>query len=137
MTPLEQAAFGWQCLLGALSAARRPVLWAPWAALLGVQLIVLVACAWSAHPALSWIMAPLLRWLEDDAALRYPELFRRLPGLARDAGLVLGALVTPVVAGVSVRMFERHYRGRPAAAGTAGAEGVSRAGALWIGTRNA
>jgi hypothetical protein len=133
MTPLEQAAFGWQCLLGALPAARRPAVWAPWAALFAAQALVLVACAWGAHPALSWFMAPLLRWVEGDAALRYPELFRRLPVLARDAGLVLGALAAPVVAGVSARLFEREFRGRPGPARAAWAEGASRAGALLVG----
>lgn len=135
MNPLEQVAFGWQCLLGSLRACRSPAIWGPWSALFGLQALGVVACWWGAHPALSWAIAPLLRALEGDAALRYPELFRRLPDLARDAGLVTGALAMPVLAGVSTRLFERSFR-----AGTVGenatraawAEGLSRWGALLL-----
>jgi hypothetical protein len=129
---LEQAAFGWQCLLGALTAARRPAVWGPWAALFALHVLVVAACALSAHPALSWLMAPLLRWVGGEDVLRYPELFRRLPSLSRDAGLVIGALAAPVAAGVSTRLFERHYRELPLAAAGAWAEGGKRAVALLV-----
>jgi len=135
VNPLEQVAFGWQCLLGSLRACRSPVVWGPWTVLFGLQALGVVACWWGAHPALSWVMSPLLRAIEGDAALRYPELFRRLPGLARDAGLVTGALAMPVLAGVSTRLFEQRFRARmPAETDTraAWAEGLSRWGALLI-----
>lgn len=132
MSPLEQVAFGWQCLLGSLRACRSPGIWGPWLALFGLQALGVLACWWGAHPALSWAVAPLLRAIEGDAALRYPELFRRLPDLARDAGLVTGALAMPVLAGVSTRLFERSFRSGAAATGSAWAEGLSRWGALLI-----
>lgn len=132
MSPIEQAALGWQCLLGAISAARRPAVWAPWAVLLALHALFLLACAWASHPALSWLMAPLLRALQDDRALRYPELFRRLPVLSREGGLALSALATPVIAGVSVRLFELVFRGERPEARAAWSEGFARAGALFV-----
>jgi len=140
VNPLEQVAFGWQCLLGSLRACRSPTIWGPWAVLFSLQALGVLACWWGAHPALSWAIAPLLRAIEGDAALRYPELFRRLPDLARDAGLVTGALAMPVLAGVSTRLFERSFRAGHAARPVPGApttraawaEGFSRWGALLI-----
>ncbi len=132
MNALEQVAFGWQCLLGAVRACRRPRIWGPWLLLFALQAVGILACWWSAHPLVSWFAAPLLRALEGDASLRYPELFRRLPGLARDAGLLTGVLVLPVMAGVSARLFERQFRGLPDGSAAAWSEGMSRAGALLI-----
>lgn len=132
MSALEQVAFGWQCLLGALRACRSRAVWGPWAALFALQALGIVACWWGAHPLFSWFEAPLLKALEGDAALRYPELFRRLPGLARDAGLVTGALALPVLAGISARLFERGFRGLPPAPRGAWAEGVRRSPALLV-----
>lgn len=132
MNTLEQVAFGWQCLLGSLRACRSVAVWGPWALLFALQAAgVLVSC-WGAHPLLSWFVAPLARAVEGDEALRYPELFRRLPNLARDVGLLSGALALPVLAGVSARLFERRFRGSRAAPGSAWAEGLSRAGALLV-----
>lgn len=130
MIPLEQVTFGWQCLLGSLRALRSRAIWGPWAVLFALHALGVLAFWWGAHPLLSWFVAPVLRALEGDAALRYPELFRRLPNLARDAGLVTGALALPVLAGISTRLFERRFRGAEAAPGAAWAEGLSRAGAL-------
>lgn len=132
MSALEQVAFGWQCLLASLRACRSAAVWGPWAVLFGLHAAAIVAAWWAAHPAFSWFAAPILRALEGDAALRYPELFRRLPVLARDAGLVLGALALPVLAGVSTRLFERRFRHAPADPATAWAEGPARAGALLV-----
>jgi hypothetical protein len=101
----------------------------------GLQALGVVAFWWGAHPALSWAIAPLLRAVEGDEALRYPELFRRLPDLARDAGLVTGALAMPVLAGVSARLFEQRFSADFAAASAtraAWAEGLSRWGALLL-----
>lgn len=132
MNALEQVAFGWQCLLGSLRACRSPDVWGPWAALFALQAAGVLLCAWGAHPALSWFAAPLVRALEGDGALRYPELFRRLPALARDAGLASGALALPVLAGVSARLFERRFRGLPGRPGAAWREGLARSWALLV-----
>jgi len=129
---LEQVAFGWQCLLGSLRACRSRDVWGPWTVLFALQAAGILLSAWGAHPALSWFAAPLLRALEGDDALRYPGLFRRLPDLARDAGLASGALALPVLAGVSARLFERRYRGAPGRPGTAWREGLARSGALLV-----
>ncbi len=132
MNALEQVAFGWQCLLGSLRTCRSRDVWGPWAALFALQAAGILLCAWGAHPALSWFAAPLLRALEGDGALRYPELFRRLPALARDAGLASGALALPVLAGVSARLFERRFRGAPVRPGAAWREGLARSWALLV-----
>jgi hypothetical protein len=135
VSPLEQVAFGWQCLLGSLRACRSPAIWGPWSVLFGLQALGVLALWWGAHPALSWAVAPLLRAIESDAALRYPELFRRLPNLARDVGLVTGALALPVLAGVSARLFEQRFQGGVTGAGetrAAWTEGLSRWGALLL-----
>jgi hypothetical protein len=132
MSTLEQVAFGWQCLLATLRACRSRAVWGPWALLFSLQAAGLAALAGCAHPAFSWFMAPLLRAVEGDAALRYPEIFRRLPALARDTGLVLAAFVTPVVAGISARLFERRFRRSSGPAAGAWAEGAARAGALLL-----
>lgn len=132
MNLLERILFGWQCLLEAVRACRAAAVWGPWAVLFGLHATAVAACAWAAHPLLSWLLAPPLRALEGDAVLRYPELYRRLPLLARDAGLVLGALALPVVAGVWTRLFERRFRRSPGGTGAAWAEALSRSGALLV-----
>lgn len=132
MNALEQVAFGWQCLLGARRACRSPAVWGPWVALFALQALGVFCCWWAAHPLVSWFAAPVLRAWEGDAALRYPELFRRLPGLARDAGLATGVLLLPVAAGISARLFERQFRALPAAAGAAWSEGLRRSPALLV-----
>jgi hypothetical protein len=129
---LEQVAFGWQCLLGAVRGCRASAIWAPWAGLFALHAAGVLTSWWGAHPLLSWFIAPMLRAVEGEGALRYPELFRRLPDLARDAGLVTGALVLPVLAGVSTRLFARRYRGEALAPRTAWGEGLARAGALLV-----
>lgn len=132
MNAFERVAFGWQCLFESLRACRSGAVWGAWAVLFGLHALAVAACAWAAHPLLSWFMAPLLRALEGDAALRYPGLYHRLPALARDAGLVLGALALPVVAGAWTRLFERRFRGAPAAAGPAWSEALARSGSLLV-----
>lgn len=132
MNALEQVAFGWQCLLESLRACRSAAIWGAWAVLFGLHALAILACVWAAHPLLSWFMAPLLRTLGSDEWLRYPGLFVRLPVLARDAGLVIGALALPVLSGVWTRLFERRFRLAPAAAGQAWAEALALAAALLV-----
>lgn len=132
MSALERILFGWQCLLESVRACRSAAVWGPWLVLFSLHALAVAALAWAAHPAISWFMAPGLRAVEGDAALRYPGLFLRLPLLARDAGLVIGALALPVLAGVWTRLFERRFRQAPAAPGGAWAEGFSRSGALVV-----
>ena len=126
MSALERLAFGWQCLLGALRACGRRALWGPWAALFALQGFAVIAFVDASHPALSAFMAPLLRRLAGDSALRYPELFRRLPVLVHQADLVFRALAMPVAAGIATRLFERHFRDAPLRPAAAWGEGAAR-----------
>lgn len=132
MNGLEQIAFGWQCLLGALAAGRRREVWAPWLVLFALQASALVLVAFAAHPAVSWFAAPLLVRAEGEDVLRYPELFRRLPAVVRDVGLLAGLVVTPLVAGAGTRLFERAFRGAAPAPAAAFREAAGRAAALLL-----
>ncbi|MFN8589309.1 MAG: hypothetical protein U0704_16075 [Candidatus Eisenbacteria bacterium] len=111
MTFFEQLALGWQCFWRTLRESGRSALWWPWARLLVLQLAVLVAIGFAPEPRVSWFMAPLVRWAASDDALRYPELFQRLPGLWKWAQLVLDATVAPFAAGVAALLWSERFRG--------------------------
>ena len=95
----------------AVREARRPAAWVPWLLVPGAGLLALTALTWSAHPLLSWFMAPLLRASAGEEALRYPGLYRRLPQLAADIRFMLDAVVVPVAWGGSALAFAALYRG--------------------------
>jgi len=130
MTALEQVAFAGHALARSLRELRRPALWAPWLTMLGFELVMLLLLAASAHPAVSWFMAPLVRSLAGDDALRFPQLMRSLPALA-DA-LEPGALVVlgPLLAGVSTALFAQRWLGEPPAPAQAWRDGLRRGAVL-------
>lgn len=111
MNLLEQLVLGWHCPLRALRECFRSALWRPWWPLLAGYVVMLLAIAFAAHPLLSAFMAPAIRMAAGDDALRYPELFRRLPGLWRWAQLAFDALVTPFAAGYSALLWSERFRG--------------------------
>lgn len=132
MTVTEQLALGWQCLLHAIGQALRPALWGPWL-VLGLAQALVVGALWGfAHPALSWLMAPVLLRLAGDEALHYPSLFRVLPAVFARADVAIAALLGAVMAGVSIALFAEVFAGRPPAAGAAWRRGLARAPALVI-----
>lgn len=119
MNVLEQVALGWQCVWHTRREMLRAQLWGPWLVLLAAQGLVIGALAFAAHPWLSWFMAPLLTAVAHEDILRYPELLRRLPGLAAHAAALLGVVLAPLIAGVATRLFADRFRGarvRPDAA---------------------
>jgi hypothetical protein len=107
----EQIAVGWQSLIRVIAAMRHAALWTPFAALALCELLVLLALVGFAHPLLSWFMAPLLRQAAGESALRYPDLFRSLPGLYAEADVFIGALVGAIVVGAATLMFADYFRG--------------------------
>lgn len=117
MTALQQVMLGFEGLRRALRHLGWGPLWAPWAALAGVQLLVLACLVQFAHPAVSWFMAPLLEGVAGEQALRYPNVFRLLPGLYGRAAVVLSIALGTLAAGAGVWMFARRLEGgRPRAA---------------------
>jgi len=119
MNVFEQVALGWQCLWHTRRELLRPELWVPWLVALLAQSLVICLLLFAAHPALSWFMAPLLRAVTHEDVLRYPELLRRLPGLAAQAAVVSGLLLGSLVAGAATRQFADHFRGSRVSASAA------------------
>ncbi|MCC6650596.1 MAG: hypothetical protein IT348_05560 [Candidatus Eisenbacteria bacterium] len=132
MNLLEQLALGWHCPLRALRECFRSALWRPWWPLLAGYVVALLALAFAAHPLLSPVMAPVVRLAAGDDALRYPELFRRLPGLWKWAQLALDALVTPFAAGYSALLWSERFHGVPLHPAHARAEMLHRAPKLLL-----
>src|SRR5690242_4169469 len=98
-------------------------LWAPFAWLGLCEALALLALVGFAHPAVSWFMAPLMRRLGGAAALRYPNVFRVLPGLYGRADLLIGAVLGSIVVGAATWLFAEHFRGATPRAG----DGLGRA----------
>lgn len=113
MNVFEQLALGAQCPWRTLRESFRVALWRPWARYLLACVVVLLAIGFAPHPAVSWLMAPLVRWASGDDALRYPELYARLPGLWKWAQLVLDAAVAPFATGVAALLWSERFRGAP------------------------
>jgi hypothetical protein len=130
MNIFEQVALALQALRHTLLAMRAPRLWVPWLALGAVQLGVVVALWHFAHPALSWLMAPILRRVAGEDALHYPGAFEVLPRLYDRADLVIGALLGSVAIGSATGLFADHFHGLPARVGSRLATAVRRAPAL-------
>lgn len=119
MSLLVQLTYAWQAMLHSLAYLRRGTLWVP-LLLLGALQLAVVGLLWGfAHPAVSWFMAPLLARLAGAEVLRYPNVFRVMPGLYAQMGVVLGAVVGSVAVGAATVLFAAHARGRPASVGEA------------------
>jgi hypothetical protein len=126
----EQFLLGWEALRRSARHLRSFSVWVPGLLVAGVQLAVLGALAWFAHPAFSWFMAPILRRMAGEEALRYPNVFQIMPALYGRAGLVVEALLGAIMAGATVWLFARRFEGRPAAASAGLAVAGRRAAAL-------
>ena len=130
MNPLEGVALGWQCVRRTLREAAYAPAWLPWLLLFAAEAAVALALAWGAHPALSWLVAPVLRLLHRGDLLRYPALYRALPALAARADDALAVALVPLAAGASTRLLAERFDGRRSGAGAALAEALRRGGAL-------
>lgn len=132
MTVLEQIALAWQGVVRTLALLPRPATWAPWL-LLGALQAGFILLVWNAaHPAVSPVMAPLVRALAGDAALHYPELFRVLPSIYTTVDLVFGAVAGALVVGAATRIFANRFLGRPAAPAAALREALGRFWPLFL-----
>lgn len=133
MNLFDQTALALQSLRFAYGQARRPALWAPWIALGLVQVGVLAALCFAAHPAISMVMAPLVTHLAGARALHYPELFLALPSLYGRCDLVVAALPGSLALGVSTALFRDAFLARRPEIGAAFRIGLRRAWALVAG----
>lgn len=116
MTVLEQWVLGVQCVLRTLRESGRMCVWRPWGPAFGVFAALLALLVLAAHPLVSWAMAPLVRALAGDRALRYPGVFLELPGLLGRCAIGVDALVLPLATGVTTLLFADVFRGaRPEA----------------------
>ena len=119
-----------QALAHALRQLFRPSLWAPWLVVWVLQLAVIAGLWWFAHPAISWLAAPVIQALAGENALRYPNIFRLMPALYARADLVIGALVGAVATGASTALFGAWFAGRPLRVREGLRRGLSRSVAL-------
>jgi hypothetical protein len=129
---LEQLALGLQAMRHTIAALRRPLLWAPWLVLGAMELAVVLAIWHFAHPALSWVMAPVLRAAAGPEALHFPRSLELLPVLYDRADVVLGGLLGSILIGASTPMFADHFRGTPPDLRAALAMAARRAPALVV-----
>ncbi len=111
MNLLEQFSLAWQALARTAAGVRRARLWPPLLVLGVTQLGVVGLLWWFAHPAVSWFMAPLLRRVAGEEALRYPNPFRLMPALYAQADVVLGALLGSIMIGAATALFAAYFRG--------------------------
>lgn len=132
MNLFEQVALGWQCLWQTRRELIRPNLWGPWLVGFLIQTGVILILLFAAHPTLSWFMAPLLRAVTQDDVLRFPELLRRLPGLAGSVAVVLGLALGSLLSGAATRLFADCFRGVVLRPGLAWTDALNRWGALLI-----
>lgn len=132
MNAFEQLALGWQCLWHTRRELLRLELWGPWGVLLLAQAAGIGLLAFAAHPLVSWFMVPVLRATTAEDIVRYPELLRRLPGLAAQFGVVCGLLLGSLTAGAATRQFADHFRGARVRPDVAWSEALPRWPALLL-----
>jgi len=124
---LEQIALAWQSLVYTFRELFRGTLWIPWLLLGAIELAVVAALWWFAHPALSWLMAPIVALVAGSSALHYPAFFRELPGIFSRIDLAIVALVGSLAIGASTALFAARFAGRTAPPGSGFAVALRRA----------
>lgn len=116
----------WQAFLYACRQLFRPNLWLPWLMLGTVQVVAIVLMASFAHPAISWVTAPVLGAIGGERAMHYPEIFRMLPDLFGRVDLLMTATLGAVAAGAATWLFGAELD-RRAGDRAPGGEGLRRA----------
>jgi hypothetical protein len=134
MNALEQVALGAQALARTLRPPARAGAWWPFAILGAVELACLAALCVPAHPAVSWVLAPLVVGAAGERALHYPDGFAALPGLFAGVDSVLGWLLGSWAMGAAVHAFAAGFRKVPVPAGASLAEALRRWPALALCT---
>ena len=130
MNVLEQMVLAAQSLAYTLRQISRPSLWVPWLPVLVIQLTVVAALWWFAHPAISWLAAPLIQAAAGADALRYPNVFRLMPELYGRADVVVTAVAGAFAVGSSCALFAARATGRPLRAAESLGQGLGRLGPL-------
>lgn len=114
MNPLEPLALGVEAMRRAMLELRSPPRGRDWALFAIALAVIVLALAYAAHPALSWLLAPLLEASNLPGVLRYPEHFEALPVLTRRALGAAMLLVVPVLAALTMLEARARWRGEPA-----------------------
>jgi len=130
MNVLEQVVLAFHSLAYTLRQGFRPSLWVPWVPVLVIQLSVIAALWWFAHPSISWFAAPLIQAAAGENALRYPNVFRLMPELYGRADVVVTAIAGAFAVGASCALFAARATGRPLRAGQSLRLGLGRLGPL-------
>lgn len=113
MSPLEPFALGLAAVRRAFGEWRAPPGGRGWLLLAAVLAAGVGALAFSAHPALSWLMAPLLERSGLDGVLRYPGHFEHLPRLTRRMIAVASIACAPVLASRTMMVAAARWSGAP------------------------
>lgn len=132
MNPMEQLALGLQSLRFTMLEWARGRLWWPFLLPFALQGALVAAFSFTAHPFLSWLLAPVVARVAGADALHYPELFRRLPELVLRADLFVTLTAGAFATGVGTRLFASAFAARDPDAGSAFAEAWRRLPALLL-----
>lgn len=132
MNLFEQFALGLQSLWYTLREFARARLWAPFLVPFAVQCVGLGLLALTAHPLLSWVLAPIVVRLAGPDALHYPGLFVHLPALALTADLLVVSTLGALATGAATRLFANVFEGRAPSLREAWAETAKRAWPLVV-----
>lgn len=132
MNLFEQFALGLQSLWFTLRECGRPRLWAPFLVPFVVQCAGIGLLALTAHPLLSWLLAPIVVRLAGPDALHYPGLFVHLPGLALTADLLVVSTLGALATGAATRLFASVFEGRSPSLREAWSETARRAWPLLV-----
>ncbi len=130
MNLFEQFALGLQSLWFTLRECGRARLWAPFLVPFLVQCAGIGLLAMTAHPLLSWLLAPIVVRLAGADALHYPGLFVHLPDLALTADLLVVSTLGALATGAATRLFASVFEGRTPSLREAWSETARRAWAL-------
>lgn len=111
MNPVEQLNLTIWSWIETFRSMRKGVTFAPFLLYLGAQ-AVLFAMLWGfSHPAVSWVMAPLLVRGFGEGATHYPNNFAVFPVFFARADLPLQVLVGAFVFGAGTWLFARFMAG--------------------------
>lgn len=110
MNPVEQLNLTIWSWIESVKSMRRGANFVPLLLYLGVQL-VLFAALWNfAHPAISWIFAPMMKSSFGEAALHYPNDRIVFPALFARLDLVLGVALGALLFGAATWLFAQTFR---------------------------
>lgn len=123
MNPVEQLNLTIWSWIESVKSMRRGTNFVPLLLYFGVQLLLFAALWNFAHPAISWIFAPLLEGSFGEPALHYPNDRIVFPAVFARIDLVLGLGLGALLFGAATWLFAETFRGGRTSLG----EGLRRA----------